>query len=113
MSNDNAQIEVTGTVNVTPQMLAHAFWEMDSSQQADFFAELERVAGTKLCFQMAGVVREIQERSDKGDRDAQNGFQTMLSHAQHYSEGATDYRYWAARRQINRMAEDAKRKELI
>lgn len=96
-----------GGIKVTPENIAEAFWEMASDEMADFFTELERIAGGKLCLQMAAVVREIQERADKGDRQAQQGFQTMLSHAQAYVESATDYRVWGAQREIQRMTKAA------
>ncbi|MDR3445955.1 hypothetical protein [Dyella sp.] len=107
MSAETQTIQVTGEVSVTPEMLAAMFWEMDASKQADFFAELDRIAGLNLCFQMAGVVQEIQERVDHGDHRAQLGFQTMLAHAQGYGEGATDYRVWRAQREIQRMTQAA------
>jgi hypothetical protein len=109
MNGEPVVIGATASIELTAVMLAHAFWEMDAAQQADFFAELDRIAGVQLCFQMAGVVREIKERVDGGDHHAQNGFQTMLAHAQAYGEGATDYRVWSAHGMIDRMAEEAKR----
>lgn len=93
-------IEIRGTTDVTPELVATLFWSMDSDQQAEFFSSLEKMAGVKLCMQMAYVVDSIVERADKGDRTAQNGFQTMLSHAQHYVESAIDTRHWKARRAI-------------
>lgn len=97
-----------GGVTVTPELLAQGFWEMASDEMADFFTELERIAGGRLCFQMAAVVREIQERADKGDHRAQQGFQTMLNHAQAYVESATDYRVWNAQHHIDRMVKAAR-----
>ncbi len=93
-------IEVMAIADVGPTELAAMFWEMDAEQQADFFAALERMAGIRLCFEMAAVVREIQERGDRGDHDAMNGFRTMLSHADAYHESALDYRVWGAQRAI-------------
>ena len=98
------KVMVTAEVDVTPEALAALFWEMDGDKQADFFAELDRIAAGKLCYQMAFVVQVIQERADKGDHRAQLGFQTMLAHAQAYIESATDYRCWNAKRDIDRMA---------
>ena len=97
-------IEIRGTTVMTPELLATLFWNMASDQQADFFASLERIAGVKLCFQMAYVVDAIVERADRGDRDAQNGFQTMLAHAQDYVTRATEIRHWRATRAIQQMA---------
>ena len=100
----NAQkVLVTAEVDVTPEALAALFWEMASDKMADFFAELDRIADGKLCFQMAWVVQEIQERADRGDHRAQVAFQTMLSHAQGYAESAIDLRCWNAKREIDRM----------
>jgi hypothetical protein len=93
-------IEIHGTTPVTPEIVATLFWNMDSEQQADFFATLERIAGVKLCMQMAYVVDSIVDRADRGERDAQNGFQTMLAHAQAYRDTATDRRVFKARQAI-------------
>lgn len=101
-------ITVQSDIELMPHEVAALFWEMNCEQQADFFAALERMAGVLLCAQMAAVVREVQERADRGDRDAQNGFQTMLNHAKDYCEGATDYRTWNAERDIRRMADAAR-----
>lgn len=108
MSYESQRIDVTGYAEITPELVATMFWELDCLQQADFFAAMERMAGVSLCFQMAAVVREIQERNDRGDYAAQKGFQTMLSHAANFAEGATDYRIWAAQRRIAVMADTAK-----
>lgn len=101
-------IEASVSLDLSAEQVAAAFWELGSDEQADFFAELERMAGIRLCFQMAAVVDEIRKRSERGDRDAQNGFQTMLAHAQGYAEAATDYRTWEAQREIARMTEAAR-----
>lgn len=100
-----SQIDVMTSVSIGPVELAEMFWEMDAEQQADFFAKLDQIAGYKLCLQMAGVVREIQERGDRGDHAAMNGFRTMLAHAQAYHEEAMDYRVWGAQRAIAKMVE--------
>lgn len=36
------EIEVTACVNATPQLLATSFWAMNSAEQAEFFAELNK-----------------------------------------------------------------------
>jgi hypothetical protein len=100
-------IEVVAQYQPTPEALAAAFWEMDSEAQADFFAALERLAGIQLCFQMAWVVREISERADHGDHTAQNGFQTMLAHAQGYHEASTERRHAEARYALDRLVSDS------
>lgn len=101
-------VDVLATFSPTAEQVAAMFWEMNSEQQADFFAALDRTAGVNLCFQMAAVVDEIRRRTERGDHDAQNGFQTMLAHAQGYAESATDYRAWEAQREIARMADSAR-----
>lgn len=35
----------TGVVEVSPRLIAEAFWNMDAEQQAEFFAELNDVIG--------------------------------------------------------------------
>lgn len=37
------EIEVTTPVTLTPEMLARSFWAMSSVEQAEFFAELNKV----------------------------------------------------------------------
>lgn len=100
-------VEVLASFTPTPVHVAAMFWEMDSEQQADFFAALESLAGVRLCMQMAVVVDEIRRRSERGDHAAQNGFQTMLAHAQDYAESTTEYRAWEAQREIARMVAEA------
>ncbi|WP_293705988.1 hypothetical protein [Stenotrophomonas sp. UBA7606] len=100
-------IDVMTSVSVSPDQMAEMFWEMNSEQQADFFAKLDEIAGYKLCLQMASVVREIQERGDRGDHAAMNGFRTMLAHSQAYHEEAMDYRVWGAQSAIARMGAQA------
>lgn len=101
-------IEFRGTSEATPQLLATLFWNLDSTQMADFFESLERIAGVKLCEQMAYAVWEIQARADAGNPDAQNGFQTMLSHAQDYVRSCIEHRHWRAKYEIRQMVEAAK-----
>lgn len=97
------RIDVLASVEATPEIVARLFWELDAEQQASFFSELDRIAGVKLCMQMAGAVDAIRKRSEAGDFSAMNGFQTMLAHAQGYAEAATDYRVWQAKREIARI----------
>jgi hypothetical protein len=102
-------VDVVATFQPTGEQLAAAFWNMDAYQQADFFAELERLAGVKLCFQMVGVSQVIAERAETGDWTALNGFQTMLAHAEDYVRSAAEHRAFSARHEIKRMADDARR----
>lgn len=97
------QIEVD--VRLAPHQVAEAFWGLDSDEQVEFFAALDRMAGIHLCFQMSAVVNAIAE---SGNSDAQNGFQTMLAHASNYRDEANHWRAFKARLEIDRMAEAAK-----
>lgn len=101
------RIDVMANVEVTPELVASLFWSLDSSQQADFFAELERIAGVSLCTQMAWVVNEIAERTERSDYNALNGFQTMLSHAQNFADGATSWRTARAKADVRRLVRGA------
>jgi len=90
------------SINVTAEQLAEGFWSLPSDEMADFFAHLERIASWRLCLQMAAVVNEIADRAGEPeyDHDAMHGFQTMLSHAQSYAEGAATHRAANAQRDI-------------
>lgn len=96
------------SISPTPQQVAEYFWSLGSDGQADFFAALENIAGHRLCMQMAGVILEIASRSACGDHAAQNGLQTMLSHANGYLEAAVDSRAYDAKRAIERIVSNAK-----
>lgn len=37
------EIATTGTLTITPEMLAQSFWAMNSIEQAEFFAELNKI----------------------------------------------------------------------
>lgn len=105
--SDNICLEVAGTTEVTPELVARLFWEMSSAQQVEFFASLERLAGIDLCFQMAYVCSEMY---DNPNPDAQKGFQTMLNHAKDYVEAGIDHRVWRAKRAIERDADMARKR---
>lgn len=96
------------TVTATAAQVAEDFWSLGSDEQADFFAELDEIAGYRLCFQMAHVMVEIAARAGRGSHAAQNGLQTMLSHANGYHEAAAESRCWDAKRALNDMAVAAK-----
>lgn len=104
MSDNSLTIQVSP---LTSEQVARFFWALDDDQMCEFFAELERIAGTNLCFQMAGVIHKISERADAGDYSALQGFQTMLSHAQQYADGSTGWRVAKAKYAVAKMAEDA------
>lgn len=36
-------------INVTAEQVAEGFWNLDAAQMADFFYELDRIAGGRLC----------------------------------------------------------------
>ena len=91
-------------VSLTPQQIAAAYWEMDASEQADFFAELYRMAGVKLCFQTAAVFDEVVKRSGNGDHDAQNGLRTIADHFEDYPAASAEWRAWLAKREIRSLA---------
>ncbi len=43
------------TIDITPELLAKAFWSLDNIQQADFFDHLEKMADGNLETQMETV----------------------------------------------------------
>jgi len=98
-------LDVAGKTEVTSELVARLFWEMSSDEQIEFFAALERMAGVDLCFQMAYVCAEMY---DKPNQDAQNGFQTMLSHAKDFAEYGVEHRHWLAKRAMQRDADRAR-----
>ena len=100
------------SMNVTPAQMADAFWSMKSDEMADFFNELEKIAGGRLCLQMAHVVDVIQQRSASGEYGCLNGFQTMLSHAQAYHESAAEMRAYEAKSEIAQMVRGMRLPEL-
>lgn len=97
-----------GGVTVTPELVAELFWDMASDEMADFFAQLDRIAGIKLCMQMAYVIQELQERSAKGDYRPLMAFQTMLAHSQSYTESAIENRVFDAKYAIERHVKGVK-----
>lgn len=101
-------MEMLVDVRLSPAQLADAFWNMNSDEQADFFAELADIADWRLCVQMAHVVYTISERAKRGDHTALQGFQTMLAHSQGYHESVADMSLWDAQRMLRGMADSAK-----
>ena len=91
---------VVGGVALTPEFVASAFWSLGSDDQAKFFAELNRIAGYKLCLQMAWVVADMAE---SGNSDAIAGFRTMFAHADDFPNAAAEWRASNAKRDIGRL----------
>ncbi len=99
---------IEANVSLTPEQVALAFWNLGSDGQVSFFAELDRLAGFQLCFQMAAVVQEMAlNKTDEHNR-AISAFRTMLAHAVEYANDANDWRCHAAKREIEAMVRDAK-----
>lgn len=101
--NEN-KIDVLAQIDMTPELLAAAFWGMGNDEQAAFFAELWRIAGHKLCYQTAWINNAISERADRGDHDAMNAFRTMADHADAYPEAAAAWRAANAKAAITQVA---------
>lgn len=103
-----AAMAVNAQITLTPGQLAAAYWELGADEQADYFAELYRLAGWRLCLQTAFLFSEIVERSGRGDSDALSGFRTMFNHAEDYPEAAAAWRADCAKREIAQLAERSK-----
>jgi hypothetical protein len=99
---------VIGGATVTPRLVAELFWEMNSEEQADFYAKLYEISDGMLCQQTAYLVSEIRKRAMRGDTAAREGFQTMLAHSTHYVEDAIDSMVWNAKYDIEDMVRAAK-----
>lgn len=102
-------VNVTHEIHLTPAELAAAWWNMGSAEQADFYAELSRIAGHKLCMQTAWIVRELRDRADRSDTDAREGFLTLHGHAENYVVHGIEDRVDSANRELARMGEVARR----
>jgi len=44
--------------DLTPEILAKAFWNMDSTEQSRFFNHLDEIANFKFPFQLQGITDE-------------------------------------------------------
>lgn len=104
------KIDVLARIDMTPELLAAAFWGMGNDEQAAFFAELWRIAGYRLCLQTAWINNAISERADRGDYAAMNAFRTMADHAEAYPEAAASWRAANAKAAIARVAANARHK---
>jgi hypothetical protein len=97
-------------VTLTPEQIAGAFWNLPADEMLRFFAELDRVAGVMLCFQMAGVIAEFAKMESDDHVRAMNGFRTMLAHAANYAEGVAEFRASSAKSEITAMNRYANRR---
>ena len=101
--SDETQLQVS--VQLTPEQVAEAWWNLGSDQQAEFYAHLNRISKGVLCLQTAYIVSEIVET---GNSDARDAFCTIHNHSVEYLETATDIRSQAAIRGIKKMADAAR-----
>lgn len=97
-----------GGVPVTPTLVAELFWGLGSDEMAEFFAELNRIAGHKLALQLSWVVRDIAERSARGDYEPMLGLNYFSDEAKAYPESAAFFRASDAKRDLTKAAELAK-----
>jgi hypothetical protein len=88
-------------LQLTPEQLAEAWWNMGSDEQAAFYAHLHRIAGFRLCIQAAHITRHIVETDNA---DARDGWQMLHGHASEYIQTAIDIRAGNALREIRRGA---------
>lgn len=96
-------LPIFANVTLTPEQIAGAFWSLPADDMLRFFAELDRVAGVMLCFQMAGVIAEFAKLETEDHSRAMNGFRTMLAHAATYAEGVAEMRASSAKSEISAM----------
>jgi hypothetical protein len=100
--------ELNVSVTLTPAQAAHAFWHLGSDGQAEFYAELYRLAGHTLCLQAAWIVDAIADESRAGRNDARDGFMLLQAHACEYVTTAIDIHADNAKRELRRMADTAR-----
>lgn len=78
-------INVSGmSINVTPQQIASAFWDMGSDQQAEFYEHLGQISSGLLCMQAAHLLAELRRRRRRPDSSCLDGlhaFQTLHNHS--------------------------------
>jgi hypothetical protein len=101
---------VTVDVSLTPQQAALAFWHMGSDGQADFYDELNRLAGGRLCFQAAHILAELRRRSRAPDASCMTGldaYQTLHNHCDQLEQFIDD-ECQSAKRALAAMAHRAK-----
>ena len=104
MSADNVELQVN--IKLTPEQVAHAWWNLASDEQAEFYAHLNRIAGYKLCMQTAWIVDAIVNTED---HEAQSAFGTIHAHAAEFLMTAVDIRTSSALRGIEIMASEARK----
>lgn len=97
------QITINADIQLSPEQVAQAFWNLDDSGQAEFFSRLENIAGIKLCMQMAYVSDRIIEARDRGDYSGWHAFQTIAEHSQSLWRSALDQSVSHAKREIREM----------
>lgn len=97
-----------GGIEVTPMLIAHWFWEMNSEEQADFFAKLHEISDGMLCQQAAYLTAEIRRRADRGDGAPLEGFRRMFAHSAEYVEDGIEFCVWDAKHELHRLVTKAK-----
>jgi hypothetical protein len=75
-------MEIKQEVRLTPDQVAEAIWEMDTSEQADMLNKLIELSdgSHKLMMQFLGVRQESETRDDR----SLEAFQIMFSSAYKY-----------------------------
>lgn len=75
-------------VELTPEQVAEAIWNLDDSEQAQMFAHLYDTAGEyHLMMQFLNTRDRCEQMAQKGDRRALDAFQCMFSSGYKYMGG--------------------------
>ena len=101
----NGKTAVTVDVDLSPEQIAELFWRLGDDGQADFFAHLDRIAGVRLCMQMAYLSDRLIERSHKGDWSGRHAYQAIAEHAQSLWRTSLDKACDDARRELEELTE--------
>jgi len=88
--------EVVADIEITPKLMAQAFWDMASGQQAEFFAELAKLTKDNLFQAQTQWLWMAESIKESGNKDAVECFLSFTAFAYDYWPQKTESQFIGA-----------------
>lgn len=85
--------EITVTTEITPALMAKAFWDMSCEEQAEFFAELAKLTKDDLFHAQTQWLWMAESIKESGNKDAVTCFLSFTAFAYDYWPQKTESQF--------------------
>lgn len=97
-------MKTEATIDLSPEDLAREWWNMVDADQVRFFAELRRISGHMLEFQLQAISNHLAENRND---DAMTAITAFGDYGAGHTDNAIEWRSFLATRAINSQVRQA------